>query len=49
MHFIAVVCLALSIGIAAAVFLPSPASAAEEPLSADTPLATAGGATFTRR
>jgi CubicO group peptidase (beta-lactamase class C family) len=47
MHFIYVLCLVLYVGIAAAAFLPSPASAADEPLSADTPLATAGGATFT--
>jgi CubicO group peptidase (beta-lactamase class C family) len=47
MHFVNVMCLALSIGIAAAAILASPASAAEALLSADTPLATTGGATFT--
>jgi CubicO group peptidase (beta-lactamase class C family) len=46
MHFVNVMCLALSIGIAAAATLAPPASAAEALLSADTPLAT-GGATFT--
>jgi CubicO group peptidase (beta-lactamase class C family) len=46
MHFINALCLAFCIGIAAAALLPLPVSAAEEPLSADTPLATAGGATF---
>ncbi len=47
MHFVNVMCLALPIGIAAAAILASPASAAEALLSADTPLATTGGATFT--
>jgi CubicO group peptidase (beta-lactamase class C family) len=47
MHFVDVMCLAVSIGIAAAAILASPASAAEALLSADTPLATTGGATFT--
>ena len=47
MHFVNVMCLALSIGIAAAAILASPASAAGALLSADTPLATTGGATFT--
>jgi CubicO group peptidase (beta-lactamase class C family) len=47
MHFVDVLCPALSIGIAATAILASPASAAEALLSADTPLATTGGATFT--
>ncbi len=47
MHFVNVMCPAPSIGIAAAAILASPASATEALLSADTPLATTGGATFT--
>src|SRR5260370_12422863 len=47
MHFVNVMCPGPSIGIAAAAILASPASATEALLSADTPLATTGGATFT--
>lgn len=47
MHFVNMMCPAPSIGMAAAAILGSPASAGEALLSADTPLATSGGATFT--
>jgi len=47
MHFVNVMCLALSIGVAVAAILAPPASAAEALLSADTPMATTGGSTFT--
>jgi CubicO group peptidase (beta-lactamase class C family) len=46
MHFVDVLCLSL-IGIAAVAMFTSPASAVEALLSVDTPLSTAGGATFT--